>query len=187
MTPRTQTTPAASALAPVLDALGATATEWTIDSAASSFELRGRYVFGPGVTARFAITSGDVTISDDRSEITGRLLLDAASLDSGIGMRDQHLTERRSALHVVRYPTIAFDLDRAEPGRTSTFDVSGRVTIRDITRPVQLHVDAHLDGDHAELIATGTLEHRPFKIDMPGLSRHLALHARLRAVPVLSR
>lgn len=187
MTPRTQTAPAPSPLAPVLEALGATADAWTIDPAASTFELRGRYVFGPAVTARFAVVSGCVEISPDRSDITGNLLLDADSLRSGIGLRDQHLRERRSALDVERYPTIRFDLDRAAPGRATTFDIWGRVTIRDITRPVQLRIDARVVGDHAELTATGDLEHRPFKIDMPVLSRHLRVHARLRAVPRPSR
>lgn len=183
MTPRTQTASDPSSVAPVLDALGTTATGWTIDPAASRFELRGRYVFGPAITARFAIASGDVVISDDRSQITGSLVLDAASLDSGIGLRDDHMRDRRSALDVAHHPTIRFDLDRAEPGRSSTFDVWGRVTIRQVTSPIQLHVDARIEGDRAELTASGDLEHRPFKIDMPGLGRRLSLHARLHAVP----
>lgn len=182
MTAPSKTAPGPSPVAAALDALGATAARWRIEPAASSFELRGRYVFGPGVTARFAVLSGDVVITDDRSEITGSLLLDAASLDSGISLRDQHLRERRSALDVDRFPTIRFDLEHAEPGRDATFDIWGLVTIRDVTRPVQLRADIRLDGDGAELSISGAVEHRQFKIDMPGLGRQLSLHARLRAV-----
>lgn len=183
MTPLPEAARAPSMLAPVLEALGATADAWTIDPAASTFELRGRYVFGPAVTARFAVASGHVELSPDRSDITGNLLLDAASLRSGIELRDQHLRERRRALDVDRYPTIRFDLDRAAPGRTTTFDIWGLVTIRDVARPVQLRIDARVDGDHAELTATGEVEHRPFKVGMPALSGRLRVHARLRAVP----
>ncbi len=174
-----------STVADALDTLGATADQWAIDPLATTFELRGRYVFGPAVTARFAVISGSVDITDDRSGITGNLLLDAASLDSGIALRDQHIRERRSALDVDRYPTIRFDLERAAVGRDATFDIWGHVTIRDITRPVQLRVEARVDADHAELTATGALEHRPFKIDLLGLSRQMTVRARLRAVPVL--
>ena len=178
-----QTPPATSPLAVVLDTLGATADAWTVDPATSTFELRGRYVFGPAVTARFAVVSGHVEISPDRSDIAGNLLLDAGSLSSGIGLRDQHVRERRSALDVDRYPTIRFDLDRTVSGSEATFDISGRVTIRDITRPVQLRVDARLDGDRAELTVTGDVEHRPFKLGIPALSRQLRVHACLRAIP----
>ena len=178
-----QTPPATSPLAVVLDTLGATADAWTVDPATSTFELRGRYVFGPAVTACFAVVSGRVEIAPDRSDITGNLLLDAGSLSSGVGLRDQHVRKRRSALDVDRYPTIRFDLDRAAPGSATTFDIWGRVTIRDTTRPVQLRVDARLAGDHAELNATGDVDHRPFKLGVPLLSRQLRVHARVRAIP----
>lgn len=169
-------------LAAALDELGASAANWIIDPVASTFELRGRYLFGPAVTARFKVASGAVDVADDRSDITGTLLLDAASVDSGIGLRDQHVRDRRSALDVDRYPTIRFDLDSATPGLDATFDIRGRVTIRDITRPVELRVDARVEGDHADLTATGDVDHRHFKIDFPGLGRRLTVHARLRAI-----
>ena len=182
MTSHTEAAGTPPSLATELDALGVSDDRWIIDPVASTFELRGRYVFGPAVTARFAIDSGRVDIRSDRSGINGTLLLDATSLDSGIGIRDQHLRERRRALDVDRFPTIRFELDRAAPGRQSTFEIRGRVTLRDLTRPVELSVDARLDGEGAELVVTGDLEHRPFKVGMPALGRHLAVHARLRAV-----
>ena len=170
-------------VAAALDTLGATADHWTIDATASTFELRGRYLFGPGVTARFAVLSGNVDISNARSEISGTLLLDAASVSSGISLRDQHMRERRSALYVERFPTIRFDLERVAPGHDATFDIAGNVTIRDITRPVDLRVDIRVTADFAELSVTGAFDHRPFKIAMPALRRQMTVHAQLRAIP----
>lgn len=172
-----------SSVAAALDALDATAGHWTIDPVTSTFELRGRYVFGAAVTARFAIGSGSVEIAADRSAIEGTLLLDAESLNSGIALRDQHLRERRSALDVERFPTIRFDLERITPGRGGTFAIAGAVTIREVTQPVELQVDVHVYAEHAHLAVTGTVQHRAFKIPMPALGRDLTVHARLRAVP----
>ena len=91
MTTRAEGDGTSSPLATELDALGVSDDRWTIDPMSSTFDLRGRYLFGLAVTARFEVDSGRVDITNDRSEITGTLLLDAASLDSGIGIRDQHL------------------------------------------------------------------------------------------------
>jgi len=170
-------------VAVALDTLGATAKHWTIDAASSTFELHGRYLFGPAITARFAVFFGSVEVDDDRSAISATLLLDAATLNSGIALRDEHIRERRNALDVHRYPFIRFDLERATPATGDAFDIDGSVTIRDITQPVALHVDARVTAEGADLSVTGTVDHRPFKVFMPALSRNLTVHAQLRAIP----
>lgn len=171
-----------SAVAAALDTLGATADHWTIDPQASTFEVRGRYLFGPAVSARFKVFSGSVNISDNRSAIGATLLIDASTLNSGISMRDKHARDRSSALDVERFPFIRFDLEHAMPGVDATFDITGNVTLRAVTRPVDLHVDAKVYAEHAHLSVTGNVDLRAFNIHTP-LRRHMTVHARLRAIP----
>lgn len=102
----------------------------------------------------FARLSGDVVV--DPAVITGAritLTIDAASLDTGIEMRDRHL---RSAdfFDVERFPTIAFQSVRVESaGRRAT--VVGRLTLHGVTREIAVPVD--VQATNTALVASGEI------------------------------
>jgi polyisoprenoid-binding protein YceI len=114
-----------------------------------TFHATSRFMAGDGRFHRFA---GEVVV-DPADVATARIALsiDAASIDTGIGKRDDHL---RSAdfFHVERFPAITFESLRVEgAGRRAT--VFGRLTLRGITREIAVPVDVTLSD--IALVASG--------------------------------
>lgn len=101
---------------------------------------------------RFSRFSGDVivdpaTLTDAR--IT--LAIEAASIDTGIEMRDNHLRSS-DFFDVGRFPTVAFESLRVESsGRRAT--VIGRLTLRGVTREVAVPIDVQIAS--TALVASG--------------------------------
>lgn len=101
---------------------------------------------------RFGRFSGDV-VADPARPNGARisLTIEAASLDTGIGMRDNHL---RSAdfFDIERFPTIAFQSVRVETaGRRAT--VTGSLTLHGVTREIAVPVDVQIT--ETALVASG--------------------------------
>lgn len=103
---------------------------------------------------RFHRFRGEVAV-DPRDLATARisLTIEAASIDTGIGLRDTHL---RSAdfFDAERFPTITFESLRVEAeGRRAT--VTGRLTVRGVTREIAVPVDVAVSD--VALVASGEL------------------------------
>ena len=101
---------------------------------------------------RFSRFSGDVVV--DPAALTGArisLTIDAASLDTGIEMRDNHL--RSSDFFAVdRFPTVTFQSVRVEAaGRRAT--VVGRLTLHGVTREIAVPIDVQITS--TALVASG--------------------------------
>ena len=116
-----------------------------------SFKATSRLMNADG---RFHRIRGEVVV-DPRDVATARisLTLEAASIDTGIGLRDTHL---RSAdfFDVERFPDIMFESVRVEAaGRRAT--VTGRLTMRGVTQEITVPVDVTLS--EVALVATGEL------------------------------
>ena len=87
----------------------------------------------------------------DLTTATITLSIEAASIDTGIGMRDNHLRSEEF-FDVRRFPTITFESMRVEgAGRRAT--VAGRLTLHGITRAITIPVDVELTS--GALVATG--------------------------------
>ena len=101
---------------------------------------------------RFHRLSGEVTV-DPANVSTARVTvsIEAASIDTGIGMRDNHLRSE-DFFDVRQFPTITFESQRVEArGRGAT--VYGRLTVHGVTREVAVPVDVELHD--AAMIAAG--------------------------------
>lgn len=114
-----------------------------------TFRATSRLMNAEGHFGRF---SGDV-VADPTGPGGARisLTIDAASLDTGIEMRDKHL---RSAdfFDIERFPTIAFQSVRVESaGRRAT--VMGRLTLHGVTREIAVPVDVQIT--ETALVASG--------------------------------
>ncbi len=113
-------------------------TTWTLDAAHSSVEFAARHMMVSNVRGRFRDVA--VTASfDPRDPGSGAVeaVIQAASIDTGVEPRDQHL---RSAdvLDVERFPVITFRSRAVERAGGDRFRVPGDLTIRGETRPVTL-------------------------------------------------
>lgn len=114
-----------------------------------TFRATSRLMNAEGHFGRF---SGDV-VADPAGPTGARinLTIDAASLETGIAMRDRHL---RSAdfFDIERFPTIAFQSVRVEAaGRRAT--VMGRLTLHGVTREIAVPVDVQIT--ETALVASG--------------------------------
>ena len=100
----------------------------------------------------FGRLSGDVVV--DPAVLTGAritLTIEAASLDTGIEMRDRHLRSR-DFFDVDRFPTIGFESVRIEAAG-SRATVIGRLTMHGVTREVAVPVDVQITS--TALVASG--------------------------------
>ena len=116
-----------------------------------SFKATSRLMNADG---RFHHVRGEVVVEPtDITTARVAVTLEAASIDTGIGLRDSHL---RSAdfFDAERFPDIIFESVRVEgAGRRAT--VTGRLTMRGVSQEVTVPVDVTLS--ETALVATGEL------------------------------
>ena len=118
-----------------------TTNNWNIDVAHSGINFSIRHMVVSKVRGRFAKYTGAIKLDDD--DITRSVVeatIDASSIDTGTGQRDDHL---RSAdfFDVARFPELRFRSTRIERLAEDRYRVAGDLTIRDVTRPVSLEVE----------------------------------------------
>ena len=114
--------------------------------------LPGRYRFDPYHTeirftaphigmskihGAFREFDGVVEVAERFEDSRIEVVIDAASVDTGVAMRDEHL---RSAdfFDVANHPHLRFTSDRFTHLRADRWSVSGHLTLRGTTRPVEL-------------------------------------------------
>jgi polyisoprenoid-binding protein YceI len=130
-----QTTSAQAARAPRLG-------HYEIDAAHSAVTFRTRHLFGLApVRGAFTITAGSVDVAEPLTASGIHAEIDAGSFRTRNGQRD---TAVRSPglLDTRRHPVIVFDAERIDGAV-----ITGLLTVRDITRPVELTVDAAEPGE----------------------------------------
>jgi polyisoprenoid-binding protein YceI len=112
---------------------------WEIDPKHSLVEFAVRHMMFTTVRGRFKGIRGTIRCDDeaDVSRASVNASIDAASIDTGDADRDAHL---RSAefLDVERYPTITFESQRVERVAENQLRVVGDLTVRGVTRKVEL-------------------------------------------------
>ncbi|MER6514687.1 YceI family protein [Nonomuraea sp. NPDC048881] len=92
------------------------------------------------VRGRFGDFSGTVTIAENPLESTAELTIKTASIDTGVGDRDGHLRSD-DFLAVDKFPEITFRSTRVVGHSGDEFTVVGDLTIRDVTKEVELTVE----------------------------------------------
>jgi polyisoprenoid-binding protein YceI len=122
------------------------AGNYAIDPSHTSVEFIGRHLMITKVRGRFPDVSGTITIDDDPARSHVEVVIDVATIDTGNADRDNHL-RNADFFEADRYPTITFRSTKVEEGRSGTWNVTGDLTVRDVTRPVSLEVD--FDGASA--------------------------------------
>lgn len=116
---------------------------YALDKGHTTIEFVGRHLMITKVRGRFTDFDGRIVIGESPEQSSVEVTIDAASVDSSDEKRDGHL---RSAdfLDVERYPTIAFRSTRVGINPDGTAQVTGDLTVKDVTRPVTL--DVEFDG-----------------------------------------
>jgi polyisoprenoid-binding protein YceI len=110
---------------------------WTIDPAHSTIAATAQHLGLSPVHGRFSEFGGRIDIAATAEASTVAAEIRAASIDTGNGMRDDHL---RSAdfLDVDRHPTIAYRSAGLSATGSGRWTVHGELVLCGITRPVDL-------------------------------------------------
>jgi polyisoprenoid-binding protein YceI len=113
---------------------------WVFDTSHSSVEFVARHLMISKVRGGFGAFSGAVTVADPIDASSVEVTIDAASFSSGDENRDAHV-RGEDFLDVERFPNLTFK-GSGPRQNGSGWVLPGELTIRDVTRPVELHVEA---------------------------------------------
>jgi polyisoprenoid-binding protein YceI len=122
-------------------------TTWQFDPTHSNVEFSVRHLMISTVKGRFGVVSGTVrTNDDDPTDVSVDITIDASSIDTRMGQRDDHLRSP-DFFNVAEYPTLRFVSKRVEGDTNDEFKLIGDLTIRDVTREVVLEVSNEGTGN----------------------------------------
>ncbi len=111
-----------------------------LDPAHTRIGFSARHMMVSKVRGRFAEFTGSITIADDPMQSTADAVIKAASIDTGQPDRDGHLVSA-DFLNVEKWPELSFRTTRITGHQRNVFSVLGELTIKDVTREVELTLD----------------------------------------------
>ena len=113
---------------------------WTFSPAQTEIGFVARKLRVSKVRGHFEKFDGSVTFAEDPARTQIEVRIDAASLDTNDATRDKHL-KGPDFFDAEQFPTITFKSRSVDTGDGSNWTVTGDLTIKDITRPVNLDVE----------------------------------------------
>src|SRR5438309_11978130 len=120
--------------------------KWAIDAYHSSVAFTIRHMMSR-VRGEMKIKEGWIDAEGDNlSQARVEVVLDAATINTGVEARDNHLRSADGHFDVANYPTITFKSKRIEGKDPSNFRVIGHVTIHGITKEVALSASFNGEG-----------------------------------------
>lgn len=147
-----------------------TQTVWELDREHTVIQFTVKNLVVSTVKGRFTEFQGFIVGSlDNPTDARVEVTIEASSIDTGNTMRDDHLRSS-DFLDVKEYPTITFKSTRIEQTSNEHFRVWGDLTIRDVTKEVELEatidsVGTTSDGqEFVEISVTGTLSRKQWGV-----------------------
>jgi polyisoprenoid-binding protein YceI len=114
---------------------------WNLDPAHSGINFSVRHMVFAKVRGRFGVWSGKVGLDpEDLTRGNVEVEIDAASIDTGVADRDNHLRSPEF-LDVERFPKLRFRSTKVEKAGRDRYRMHGDLTIRDVTREVVLEAE----------------------------------------------
>lgn len=114
---------------------------WRIDPAHTDVSFSARHMMVTTVRGKFREVEGTLTLDEaEPTRSSGRFRVAAASVDTGVDPRDNHLRSP-DFFDVERFPAITFRSTAVEARGGDRYAVTGELTIRDTTRSVTFDVE----------------------------------------------
>jgi polyisoprenoid-binding protein YceI len=113
---------------------------YTLDPAHTVVSFVARHLMVSKVRGGFSEVSGAITVGENPLESAVTATIGVASINTGAPDRDGHL-RGADFLDVEKYPTITFNSLRLVSHKGTEFVLAGELTIRDVTREVELAVE----------------------------------------------
>ncbi|MEU6012680.1 YceI family protein [Streptomyces sp. NPDC047515] len=111
--------------------------EWEVEPMHSQIGFTARHIGMARIHGRFNTFAGAVRIADRMEDSAMHVVIDAASIDTNVQMRDDHLRSS-DFLDVGRYPTLEFYSDRFVHRGGTRWGVTGALTLHGVSRTVTL-------------------------------------------------
>ena len=116
-------------------------TTWNIDTTHSSIGFTVRHMVFAKVRGRFASWHGALTLDpSDLTQARVEVEIDAASIDTGVADRDNHLRSP-DFFDVEQFGQLRFVSTKVEAAGGERYRVHGELTIRDVTKAVVLEAE----------------------------------------------
>lgn len=110
---------------------------YLIDPAHTFADFTAQHLVVGHVRGTFTQLTGQITIAEDLSQSAVSVTIAAASIDTHLAKRDNDLRSARY-LDVTSYPAITFTSTRLTEYPGNQWGLEGNLTIKNITRPVEL-------------------------------------------------
>lgn len=124
-----------------------TKTSWTIDPSHSLIEFSVRHMMVSNVKGRFEGVTGTInTVDENIADARVEVDIDASTISTGNVQRDGHL-KSPDFLDVETFPKITFVSKNIEDNGNGTFELFGDLTIRGVTREINLHAEDNGRGN----------------------------------------
>lgn len=121
--------------------MNAQKTKWVIDPTHSKVNFRVKHLMISNVEGNFREFEGQATTSgDDFTTVQVSFTMKSASVDTEIADRDAHL-KSPDFFDVEKYPVISFVANGMKDLGDDMYELTGDLTIKDITHPVTLTVE----------------------------------------------
>jgi polyisoprenoid-binding protein YceI len=118
---------------------------YKVDPAHSEIGFVARHLIGTKVRGRFTAFDGTFTVADDPERSALEATVDAASIQTGVEMRDNHL-RTNDFLDVPTYPTIALKSTGLTKVSDTEWELATELTMRGVTKPVVFDLEYHGTG-----------------------------------------
>lgn len=119
----------------------ALASTWKIDPVHTAVEFKIRHLMVSWVKGVFTGVDGAVTLDEsDLTKSAVTVTVDIASIDTNNQKRDDHLRSP-DFFEVAKFPAMTFVSKRVEVANGQPVKIVGDLTIRDVTREVELTVE----------------------------------------------
>jgi polyisoprenoid-binding protein YceI len=138
---------------------------WAVVPDQSSIAVKSKSMWGVvPVKGRFTEFSGDGQITAPQT-VSGRLEIKAASLQTGIRKRDDHL-HSADFFEAEKFPDISVIVNSAEAIDGDTVDLRAQLTIKGVTKPLELKTKVTPVGDGGMRLSTqATVNRKDFGVD----------------------
>ncbi|MET7476115.1 YceI family protein [Streptomyces sp. NPDC005648] len=114
--------------------------DWEIEPTHSSIGFTARHIGLARIHGRFNSFAGVIRIAEQIEQSAMHVVIDAASIDTGVGMRDDHLRSG-DFLDVRRFPTLEFYSERFVHKGGSRWAITGALSLHGVTRTVTLDTE----------------------------------------------
>ncbi|MEB3061730.1 YceI family protein [[Mycobacterium] zoologicum] len=138
---------------------------WNLDTGQSSIRFENGTMWGAlKVRGSFADFTGSGEIKDAES-VTGRIVIKADSVETGLGTRDHDL-RRSNFFDSERYPEITVVVNGGRPAGADAVALDAELTVKGITGPLPLRVDiTPLDDGVVRLTTEATVTRKQFAVE----------------------